>query len=126
MHLKFFIKQNFGRANLMKSNDLRGVADGERLLALVELCLQLINTQVQTEGLFFEGKTEEGKPTTLTVAENQKKANLLRGAVRVVQVDGDLTLTSAERVHRELGGTPHPVPRAFNTCSRKISHDHIN
>lgn len=60
------------------------------------------------------------------MSENQKRANLLCGAVRMVQVDGDLTLTSTERVHRELGGTPHPVPSPFNTCSRKILHDHIN
>lgn len=50
---------------------------------------------------------------------SNKEANLLRGAVRMVQVDGDLTLTGAERVHSELSGTPHPVARPFNTCSRK-------
>lgn len=60
-----------GRADLMQSDDLRGVADGERLLALVELRLQLLGTRVQREGLQGSGgresDREETRPTSSAV-----------------------------------------------------------
>lgn len=98
----------------MHSNDLRGVADGIRLLALVELRFQLISAEVQTEVLLLR----ELRPRI--VGENlKKKANLLCGAVWMVKVDSDRTLTSTEGVHSEFSGAPHSVPCPFNTCSRK-------
>lgn len=44
---------------------------------------------------------------------------LLSGAVRMIQVDGDLTLPCTERVHCEHSRTQHPVPCRFNTCSER-------
>lgn len=97
----------------MRSHDLRNVGDLVRLLAFVGLHLQL-NKHIT--GMFV--------PVVLTLVKMMNKRGgrggrsvyLLSGTVRLVQIDGDLTLTGAERVHREHGGTQHPVPRRFNTC----------
>lgn len=50
---------------------------------------------------------------------------LLSGAIGVVQVDRDLTLTSAECVHCEDSGTHHPVPAGLDALKRaevRLSH----
>lgn len=43
---------------------------------------------------------------------------LLSGAVRMIQVDRHLTLTSAERVHCEDSGTHHSVPCGLDALKR--------
>lgn len=108
----------------MRSNDLWDVADTECLLGLVQHGLQLIDTQVHTERLlFFEKRSLQLSwfvVTTVRCSSRElENAYLLSGAVRMVQVDDDLTLTRTEHVHRERGGTPHPVPCPLDTWSRK-------
>lgn len=44
---------------------------------------------------------------------------LLSAAVRMIQIDGDLTLTCTECVHGEGRRTQHPVPRRFDTCRNR-------
>lgn len=43
---------------------------------------------------------------------------LLSGAIGMVQVDRDLTLTGTECVHRKYSRTHHPVPTGFNALKR--------
>lgn len=50
---------------------------------------------------------------------------LLSSAIRMVQVDSDLTLTSAERVHCECGRAHHPVPCRFNAYKRGTATETI-
>lgn len=91
----------------MSPGDLRDVGDGVRLLPLVKLRLQLINTNPDPSVKACR---------TPTTAENEGGGvHLLSGVVWMVQVDGDLSLTGAERIHGEHGRAQHPVSCRLDT-----------
>lgn len=92
----------------MRPDDLRNVGDAERLLALIRFHFQLLRTQVL---LLTSSYVNCGQ-------HRYHGIYLLSGAIGMVQVDSDLTLTGTECVHREYSRTHDPVPTGLDALKR--------
>ncbi len=81
-------------------------------------CVGPLNTAVNNRGLLFSTAADLVRSHDLRDVRHagglfafvERRFDLLSAALWVFNIDGDLTLTRAEGVHREHGRTHHTVP----------------